>query len=48
MPPITALDFTEQLMLFDGCGMIYDRPEFVQANQACISVILFALEVKGD
>ncbi|CAG5154262.1 uncharacterized protein ALTATR162_LOCUS3537 [Alternaria atra] len=33
MPPITALDFTEQLMLFDGCGMIYDRPEFVQANQ---------------
>lgn len=33
MPPISALDFTEQLMIFDECGMIYDRPEFVQANQ---------------
>jgi hypothetical protein len=33
MPPITALDFTEQLMIFDECGMIYERPEFLQANQ---------------
>ena len=35
MPAITALDFTEQLMIFDECGMIYARPEFVQANQVC-------------
>ena len=33
MPAITALDFTEQLMIFDECGMIYARPEFLQANQ---------------
>lgn len=33
MGPVTALDFTEQLMIFDKCGMIYDSPEFVQASQ---------------
>ncbi|KAJ8115546.1 hypothetical protein OPT61_g2833 [Boeremia exigua] len=33
MPPISALDFTEQLMIFDDCGMIYARPEFLQANE---------------
>jgi hypothetical protein len=33
MGPITALDFTEQLMIFEACGMIYDNPEFVQASK---------------
>lgn len=33
MGPVTALDFTEQLMIFDKCGMIYDSPDFVQASQ---------------
>ena len=34
MGPVTALDFTEQLMIFDSkWGMIYDNPEFVQASQ---------------
>jgi hypothetical protein len=37
LPPISALDFTEQLMIFDECGMIYGRPEFVQANQVRLS-----------
>lgn len=29
----TALDFTEQLLIFRDFGMIYERPEFVQANK---------------
>lgn len=33
MGAVTALDFTEQLMIFEGCGMIYDHPDFVQASQ---------------
>lgn len=33
MGPVTALDFTEQLMIFEACGMIYDNPSFVQASQ---------------
>jgi hypothetical protein len=33
MGPVTALDFTEQLMIFEACGMIYDNPEFVQASK---------------
>ncbi|OSS53818.1 hypothetical protein B5807_01292 [Epicoccum nigrum] len=33
MPAITALDFTEQLMIFEAFGNIYARPEFIQANQ---------------
>jgi hypothetical protein len=33
MDPTTALDFTEQLMIFEDCGMIYNRPEFIQANK---------------
>jgi len=28
-----ALDFTEQLLIFRDFGMIYARPEFVQANK---------------
>ncbi|KAM0267923.1 hypothetical protein ACHAPA_005521 [Fusarium lateritium] len=33
MSDMTALDFTEQLLIFRECGMIYGRPEFVQANK---------------
>ncbi|PYI07316.1 NAD(P)-binding protein [Aspergillus sclerotiicarbonarius CBS 121057] len=33
MDPTIALDYTEQLMMFEECGMIYSRPEFIQANQ---------------
>ncbi|KAH7173973.1 uncharacterized protein B0J16DRAFT_376534 [Fusarium flagelliforme] len=33
MSDITALDFAEQLLIFRDFGMIYERPEFVQANQ---------------
>ena len=33
MGPVTALDFTEQLMIFEKCGMIYDNSDFVQASQ---------------
>lgn len=33
MPAITALDFTEQLMIFEAFGNIYARPEFIQANK---------------
>ncbi|RGP77790.1 hypothetical protein FLONG3_4084 [Fusarium longipes] len=33
MDDLTALDFTEQLLIFRDFGMIYKRPEFVQANQ---------------
>ncbi|KAL3409721.1 NmrA-like family protein [Aspergillus fumigatus] len=28
-----ALDFTEQLMIFEKCGNVYARDEFVQANE---------------
>lgn len=34
MSDITALDFAEQLLIFRDFGMIYERSEFVQANQA--------------
>jgi hypothetical protein len=33
MGPVTALDFTEQLMIFEKCGMIYDNSDFVQASE---------------
>lgn len=33
MGPVTALDFTEQLMIFEGTGMIYDDSAFVQASK---------------
>ncbi|GKU15265.1 unnamed protein product [Fusarium langsethiae] len=33
MDDTTALDFTEQLLIFRDFGMIYGRPEFIQANQ---------------
>lgn len=33
MDDICALDFTEQLLIFRDFGMIYARPEFVQANK---------------
>ncbi|KAF2233074.1 hypothetical protein EV356DRAFT_516548 [Viridothelium virens] len=33
MSPATALDFTEQLMIFEACGMIYSLPEFIQASK---------------
>jgi hypothetical protein len=36
MGPVTALDFTEQLMIFEACGMIYDHPDFVQASQVSL------------
>ena len=28
-----ALDFTEQLMIFEKCGNVYERDEFVQAKE---------------
>ena len=40
MGPVTALDFTEQLMIFEACGMIYDHPDFVQASQVS-RILLF-------
>jgi hypothetical protein len=36
MGDVTALDFTEQLLIFRDFGMIYERPEFLQANQVRI------------
>ncbi|KAF4466382.1 hypothetical protein FALBO_6766 [Fusarium albosuccineum] len=33
MDVTTALDFTEQLLIFRDFGMIYGRSEFIQANQ---------------
>ncbi|KAF5669048.1 hypothetical protein FDENT_11644 [Fusarium denticulatum] len=33
MDDMCALDFTEQLLIFRDCGMIYARPEFIQANE---------------
>ncbi|KAF4990567.1 hypothetical protein FGRMN_8382 [Fusarium graminum] len=33
MSDITALDFTEQLLIFTEFGMIYERPEFIQAHK---------------
>ena len=33
MSPLNALDFAEQLMIFDDFGNIYSRPEFIQAHQ---------------
>ncbi|KAF5252592.1 hypothetical protein FANTH_2486 [Fusarium anthophilum] len=33
MDDICALDFTEQLLIFRDFGMIYARPEFMQANE---------------
>lgn len=33
MDDMCALDFTEQLLIFRDFGMIYARPEFVQANK---------------
>jgi hypothetical protein len=32
IPAITALDYAEQLMIFKHGGLIYGRPDFVQAN----------------
>jgi hypothetical protein len=37
---VTALDFTEQLMIFEKCGMIYDNADFVQASQVRDSHVL--------
>jgi hypothetical protein len=37
MSDITALDFAEQLLIFRDFGMIYERPEFVQANHVSIN-----------
>jgi hypothetical protein len=37
MDDLTALDFTEQLLIFRDFGMIYGRPEFVQAHKVSIS-----------
>jgi hypothetical protein len=42
MGPVTALDFTEQLMIFEACGMIYDHPDFVQASQVGYMALLNA------
>lgn len=54
MGPVTALDFTEQLMIFEACGMIYDHPDFVQASQVgqnplrdVSSCILMRLQLPG-
>ncbi|KAF5544531.1 hypothetical protein FPHYL_11021 [Fusarium phyllophilum] len=33
MDDMCALDFTEQLLIFRDFGMIYARPEFIQANE---------------
>ncbi|KAF9769307.1 hypothetical protein IL306_013271 [Fusarium sp. DS 682] len=33
MDDTCALDFTEQLLIFRDCSMIYARPELIQANQ---------------
>ncbi|KAF4335017.1 hypothetical protein FBEOM_11132 [Fusarium beomiforme] len=33
MDDTCALDFTEQLLIFRDCGMIYARPEYIQANE---------------
>ncbi|KAF5724676.1 hypothetical protein FMUND_562 [Fusarium mundagurra] len=33
MDDVCALDFTEQLLIFRNFGMIYARPEFIQANE---------------
>jgi hypothetical protein len=42
MGPVTALDFTEQLMIFDSkFGMIYDNADFVQASQVRDSCFAF-------
>lgn len=40
MSDMTALDFTEQLLIFRECGMIYERPEFIQANKVCTSFVI--------
>jgi hypothetical protein len=37
MDDICALDFTEQLLIFREFGMIYARPEFIQANEVSYS-----------
>ncbi|GKU09199.1 unnamed protein product, partial [Fusarium langsethiae] len=36
MDDTTALDFTEQLLIFRDFGMIYGRAEFIQANQVSL------------
>lgn len=33
MSPEIALDFTEQLLMFEKFGNVYDTPELVQAKQ---------------
>lgn len=43
MGPVTALDFTEQLMIFEGCGMIYGNSNFVQASE--VRYLNFAFRV---
>lgn len=37
MDDTCALDFTEQLLIFRDFGMIYARPEFLQANEVSYS-----------
>ena len=41
MGPVTALDFTEQLMIFEKCGMIYGNSSFVQASEVRGSCFVF-------
>jgi hypothetical protein len=37
MDDMTILDFTEQLLIFRECGMIYEDSELIQANKVCTS-----------
>jgi hypothetical protein len=43
MSDMTALDFTEQLLIFRECGMVYDDPELIQANKVCTSFTIIEL-----
>jgi hypothetical protein len=33
MSPVMALDYTEQLQIFEECGQIYDDPNLIQASE---------------
>lgn len=39
-----ALDFTEQLMVFEKCGNVYARDEFVQAREVSYHFLFLFIE----
>lgn len=43
MSPEIALDFTEQLIMFEKFGNVYDTSEFVQAKEVNVASLMSSI-----